>query len=67
VAALFLLFDVVPIPDEVSQGLKPPSKATAAAMAVSGAFDIISFKMLRMSSFAVSPGKLKITTGSQVA
>jgi len=54
------LFDVAPIPDELSQGLKPPSKATAAAMAVSGALDIISFKMLIMSSLTDNPGKLKM-------
>jgi hypothetical protein len=39
--------------------LNPPSRATLAAMAVSGLLDIISLMTLNTSSLAVKPGNLK--------
>jgi hypothetical protein len=57
VAALFLL---VVSPVELLHGLNPPSRATLAAMAVSGLLDIISFMMVNTSSLALKPGNLNL-------
>jgi hypothetical protein len=56
VVALFFL-DVSP--EELLQGLKPPSRETLAAIVMSGFFDIISRMTLNTSSFTDNPGNLK--------
>jgi hypothetical protein len=56
VVALFFL-DVSP--EELLQGLNPPSRETLAAMVMSGFFDIISLMTLNTSSFTDNPGNLE--------